>query len=79
MLVSDCSRRQQRHEGWCAQLALFTYLALLAQLGLSRVREFNADLEAVRFTGDPARLASAEVSQRCCWAQHRERGRSQRE
>ncbi|WP_300454394.1 zinc metalloprotease HtpX [Accumulibacter sp.] len=35
------------------------HLALLAQLGLSRVREFNADLEAVRLTGDPAGLASA--------------------
>lgn len=35
------------------------HLALLAQLGLSRVREFDADLTAVRLTGDPAGLASA--------------------
>ncbi|TCS70535.1 heat shock protein HtpX [Sulfuritortus calidifontis] len=34
-------------------------IALLAQLGLSRVREFDADLTAVRLTGDPAGLASA--------------------
>jgi heat shock protein HtpX len=31
----------------------------LAQLGLSRVREYSADLEAVRLTGDPEGLASA--------------------
>jgi heat shock protein HtpX len=35
------------------------HLALLAQLGLSRVREFDADLTAVRLTGDPAGMASA--------------------
>ncbi len=40
-------------------LALSPHLALLAQLGLSRVREFDADLEAARFTGDPLGLASA--------------------
>ena len=41
-------------------LLLFSpHLALLAQLGLSRVREFDADLTAVRLTGDPAGLASA--------------------
>jgi heat shock protein HtpX len=40
-------------------LAVSPHLALLAQLGLSRVREFDADLEAARFTGDPAGLASA--------------------
>ena len=34
-------------------------LALLAQLGLSRVREFDADLTAAQLTGDPAGLASA--------------------
>lgn len=41
--------------------ALFTIggLALLAQLGLSRVREFDADLAAARLTGDPQGLASA--------------------
>jgi heat shock protein HtpX len=40
-------------------LVVSPHLALLAQLGLSRVREFDADLEAVRITGDPAGLASA--------------------
>ena len=40
-------------------LAVSPHLALLAQLGLSRVREFHADLEAARLTGDPAGLASA--------------------
>lgn len=40
-------------------LAVSPHLALLAQLGLSRVREFDADLEAARLTGDPAGLASA--------------------
>lgn len=35
------------------------YLALLAQFGLSRVREFDADLTAVRLTDDPLGLASA--------------------
>ncbi|WP_428624748.1 zinc metalloprotease HtpX [Sedimenticola sp.] len=34
-------------------------LSALLQLGLSRVREFQADLSAVRITGDPAGLASA--------------------
>lgn len=41
-------------------LLLFSpQLALLAQLGLSRVREFDADLLAVRLTGDPEGLAAA--------------------
>lgn len=40
-------------------LALAPHLALLAQLGLSRVREFDADLMAARLTGDPRGLASA--------------------
>jgi heat shock protein HtpX len=35
------------------------HLALLAQLGLSRVREFDADLKAAVLTGDPEGLASA--------------------
>ena len=40
-------------------LAVSPQLALLAQLGLSRVREFDADLAAARLTGDPEGLASA--------------------
>lgn len=40
-------------------LAVSPHLAVLAQLGLSRTREFDADLAAVRLTGDPAGLASA--------------------
>lgn len=40
-------------------LAFSPHLALLAQLGLSRVREFDADLGAARLTGDPQGLASA--------------------
>lgn len=40
-------------------LAFSPHLALLAQLGLSRVREFDADLAAARLTGDPQGLASA--------------------
>ncbi len=34
-------------------------LSTLAQLGLSRTREFDADLNAARLTGDPEALASA--------------------
>lgn len=46
---------------WAALLLLIVspYLALLVQLGLSRVREFNADLKAIQFTGDPESLAAA--------------------
>lgn len=40
-------------------LMLSPYLALLAQLGLSRVREHDADLAAAEYTGDPEALASA--------------------
>lgn len=40
-------------------LAFSPHLALLVQLGLSRVREFDADLAAARLTGDPRALASA--------------------
>lgn len=36
-------------------------LSSLAQLGLSRVREYNADLGAAHLTGDPRGLASALV------------------
>ena len=42
-----------------ALLVLSPHLALLAQLGLSRVREFDADLKATQLTGDPLGLASA--------------------
>jgi heat shock protein HtpX len=51
----------QGEVNWTALLLLVLspHLALLAQLGLSRVREFDADLEAVALTGDPAGLASA--------------------
>jgi heat shock protein HtpX len=40
-------------------LAIAPQLALLAQLGLSRVREFDADRLAAELTGDPHGLASA--------------------
>ncbi|HEY5764303.1 MAG TPA: zinc metalloprotease HtpX [Rhodocyclaceae bacterium] len=40
-------------------LSLSPHLALVAQLGLSRVREFAADLTAARLTGDPMGLAGA--------------------
>lgn len=37
------------------------HLALLAQLGLSRTREFAADRSAAQWTGDPQGLASALI------------------
>jgi heat shock protein HtpX len=48
---------------WQAVLLLVAapHLMLLAQLGLSRVREFDADLVAVAITRDPQGLASALV------------------
>ena len=36
-------------------------ISTLAQLGLSRTREFDADLNAVQLTGDPEGLASALI------------------
>lgn len=42
-------------------LMLSPHLALLAQLKLSRLREFSADLKAVELTGDPQTLAQALV------------------
>ncbi|MBU2581715.1 MAG: M48 family metalloprotease [Alphaproteobacteria bacterium] len=46
---------------WWAVLALYVAPAFssLLQLGLSRAREFDADLEAAMLTGDPMGLASA--------------------
>ena len=44
-----------------AVLLLSPQLALLAQLGLSRVREFEADRAAAELTGDPDALARALV------------------
>ncbi|BBL70072.1 zinc metalloprotease HtpX [Methylogaea oryzae] len=55
---------------WLALLLLMfaPQLAMLAQLGLSRVREFHADLDAAALTGDPQGLAlglaKIEVAQR---------------
>lgn len=40
-------------------LAVSPHIALFAQLGLSRVREFDADRRAAELTGDPEGLASA--------------------
>ncbi|MGH8581030.1 MAG: zinc metalloprotease HtpX [Gammaproteobacteria bacterium] len=42
-------------------LILAPQLALMAQLGLSRTREYDADLNAALLTGDPDGLASALV------------------
>lgn len=46
---------------WWAVLLLYLAPALssLLQLGLSRAREFEADAQAAKLTGDPASLASA--------------------
>jgi len=44
-----------------ALLALAPSASALLQLALSRTREFDADLEAVALTGDPAGLASALI------------------
>lgn len=48
---------------WFAILLLIVApnLSALAQLGLSRTREYEADLNAVRLTGDPEGMASALV------------------
>ncbi len=42
-------------------LILAPTLSTLAQLGLSRTREFDADLNAVKLTGDPEALAQALI------------------
>lgn len=45
---------------WAVLLLVFApHLSALAQLALSRTREFDADLNAVRLTGDPQGLSSA--------------------
>lgn len=47
---------------WLIALLIFSpNIAALLQLGLSRSREFNADMEAARLTGDPEGLASALI------------------
>jgi len=57
------------NEGWWrvdwVALALLLFspqITLLAQLGLSRVREFDADMKAAALTGDPTGLAMALTS-----------------
>ncbi|HHM05119.1 MAG TPA: peptidase M48 [Gammaproteobacteria bacterium] len=46
--------------GWAVALLIFApTLSVLAQLGLSRSREYDADLGAARLTGDPEGLAQA--------------------
>ena len=51
----------QVHVNWMALLLLIfaPQLSVVAQLGLSRVREYRADLSAVELTGEPQSLASA--------------------
>jgi heat shock protein HtpX len=45
---------------WAVGLLVFApHVTLLAQLGLSRTREFHADLNAALLTGDPEGLANA--------------------
>ncbi|GAB6058060.1 zinc metalloprotease HtpX [Desulfonatronum parangueonense] len=49
------------HVNWWAVLLLVfaPQIMLLAQLGLSRTREYDADMQAVQLTNDPEGLASA--------------------
>lgn len=57
LLLSDVSI----HWGAVLILIFAPTLSALAQLGLSRTREYNADLNAARLTGDPKSLARALV------------------
>jgi heat shock protein HtpX len=45
---------------WAVLIIIFApYASVLLQLALSRIREYEADMNAVRLTGDPQGLASA--------------------
>jgi heat shock protein HtpX len=63
----------EHHINWWAVLILLfaPQISALAQLGLSRVREYDADLNAAMLTGDPEGLARAlvklERSQNSLW------------
>ncbi len=52
----------EQHASWPAILFLYLspMLSNLLQLGLSRAREYDADLEAAQLTGDPLGLAAAQ-------------------
>jgi len=56
----------EHHINWWAVLILLfaPQISALAQLGLSRVREYDADLNAALLTGDPEGLARALVIRR---------------
>jgi heat shock protein HtpX len=53
----------ERHVSWLAIIILYLapLLSSLMQLGLSRTREYDADLEAAQLIGNPSWLASALV------------------
>lgn len=53
---------EQHINWWAVSILLFApQISALAQLGLSRVREYDADLNAAMLTGDPEGLARALV------------------
>ena len=63
---------EQHINWWAVFILLFApQISALAQLGLSRVREYDADLNAAMLTGDPEGLARAlvklEKSQNSLW------------